>query len=66
MNRLKLSEILDMAADKSNPETVDLTPLSYCLIVHTLTLLKDNLWFFVDAGDLESEAVDQALDDMLP
>jgi len=66
MNRLKLSEILDMAADKSDPQTVALSPLSYCLIVHMLTLLKDNMWFFVDASDSESEAVDQALDDMLP
>jgi hypothetical protein len=65
MDRLDLSLIQAHAGDKSTV-TVDLSPVSYCLLLHLLSLLQSNQWLFVDAGEDERDATDLAFDELSP
>jgi len=64
MNRLDLTEISTQAAVKSD-KTLTLTPQTYVLILHLLTLLSGNQWFFLDAGEAERDATDKAIEELL-
>lgn len=65
MDKLDLSLIQSHAEDKSTT-TVDLSPVSYCLLLHLVSLLQSNQWLFVDAGDSERDATDLAFDELSP
>lgn len=65
MNRLSLYEISTQAAVKSEV-TLTLTPATYVLVLHLLTLLDENQWFFIDAGESERDATDKAIEELLP
>lgn len=65
MNRLDLSEIEAHAGDKV-VDTYTLSPECYVLLLHLVTLLSDNQWLFVDAGQDERDLTDATLDELLP
>lgn len=65
MLSLDLAKISTQAEDKSDTE-LTLTPEVYVLILHLLSLLSDNQWFFLDPGDDERELTDKAFEEFLP
>jgi len=65
MDRLDLDNISTQAAEKS-ATTLTLSPVTYVLILHLLSMLDANQWFFLDAGEPERDATDAAIDELFP
>jgi len=65
MIRLDLEEIQDHALDKTST-TLVFSPECYVLLIHLLTLLSDNQWLFINAGEDERDLTDATLDELLP